>query len=217
MTWELFFKEEGTKEYARKLHSFLDEEYKNHIIYPPRKNIFRAFELTPLDKVCVVIIGQDPYHEPGQAMGLSFSVPTGCPLPPSLQNIYKELNQDLGLNMKNNGDLSYLSSQGVLLLNAILTVRQGEASSHKGQGYEEFLKNTLLCLDQCNQPIVFFLWGNFARQLKPFITNSNRLIIESVHPSPLSANRGGFFGLHQFSRCNQYLVSRGRSPINWQN
>ncbi|MCX5775729.1 MAG: uracil-DNA glycosylase [Firmicutes bacterium] len=217
MTWEQFFKEESQKEYAHQLHTFLDEEYKNFVIYPPRKNIFHAFDLTPLDKVRVVIIGQDPYHEPGQAMGLSFSVPSGCPLPPSLQNIYKELNQDLGLKMKNNGDLSYLSSQGVLLLNAILSVRQGQASSHQGHGYEEFLKNTLLTIDKCDQPIVFFLWGNFARQLKPYITNHHRLIIESVHPSPLSANRGGFFGLHQFSRCNQFLAQNGQSPINWQN
>jgi uracil-DNA glycosylase len=217
MPWDIFFKEESKKTYAIELHRFLDKEYAEYTIFPPRQEMFRAFELTPLDKIKVVIIGQDPYHEKGQAMGLSFSVPKGCPMPPSLVNIYKEIQNDLGVKMKNNGDLTYLASQGVLLLNAMLSVREGEALSHQGHGYEEFLKNVLKYIDRIDQPIVFMLWGSFARNLKPFITHKKRYILESVHPSPLSANRGGFFGTHQFTKCNTFLVENDLTPISWNN
>ena len=217
MNWNLFFEIENTKEYMKKLNSFLDEEYNAHTIYPPRELMYSAYNLTPFDQVKVVIIGQDPYHEPSQAMGLSFSVPKGIPLPPSLQNIYKEIENDLGIKMYRNGDLTYLARQGVLLLNAILTVRKGEALSHDKKGYNTLLKNTLEYLDKSNQPIVFILWGRFARSLKKYITNPNRLILESNHPSPLSANRGGFFGEHHFSKTNKYLIEHNLTPIDFQN
>ena len=217
MNWNLFFEIENTKEYMKKLNSFLDEEYSSQIIYPPRELMYNAYNLTPFDQVKVVIIGQDPYHEPSQAMGLSFSVPKGIPLPPSLQNIYKEIENDLGIKMNRNGDLTYLARQGVLLLNAILTVRKGEALSHDKKGYNILLKNTLEYLDKSNQPIVFILWGKFARSLKKYITNPNRLILESNHPSPLSANRGGFFGEHHFSKTNKYLIEHNLTPIDFQN
>ncbi len=217
MTWDLFFKEETKKPYAESLRLFLNREYAEKTIFPPRKDMFKAFDLTPPENVKVVIIGQDPYHELGQAMGLSFSVPKGCPLPPSLVNIYKEIQSDLSVPMKNNGDLSYLAKQGVMLLNALLSVRQGEALSHKDQGYEIFLEHVLDYIDHLNQPIVFILWGSYARSLKGHIRNSNRLILESVHPSPLSANRGGFFGTKPFSKCNAYLEKNGLTPIQWSN
>jgi len=217
MSWETFFKEETKKTYAENLRQFLNKEYAEKTIFPPRKDMFRAFDLTPPENIKVVIIGQDPYHEPGQAMGLSFSVPKGCPLPPSLVNIYKEIQADLSVPMKNNGDLSYLATQGVLLLNALLSVRQGEALSHKDQGYETFLENVLDFIDHLNQPIVFILWGSYARSLKSHIKNPNRLVLESVHPSPLSANRGGFFGTKPFSKCNTYLEKQGLTPIHWSN
>ncbi len=217
MSWKLFFKEEQNKEYSKELHAFLEEEYQNYTIYPPRRLMFNAFNLTPFNEVKVVIIGQDPYHEPNQAMGLSFSVPDGIPLPPSLINIYKEIENDLGIKMNHNGDLTYLAKQGVLLLNAILSVRRGQPLSHDKKGYETFLKNVLLYLDKTNQPIVFILWGRFARNLRKYITNPNRLILESNHPSPLSANRGGFFGQHHFSKTNEYLRNNGLTPINFQN
>ncbi len=217
MSWELFLKEESKKPYAENLKHFLDKEYAEKVVFPPRKEMFRAFQLTPPEKIKVVIIGQDPYHEPGQAMGLSFSVPQGCPLPPSLMNIYKEIQSDLGVHMKNNGDLTYLAGQGVLLLNALLSVRQGEALSHKDRGYEIFLENVLKYIDTLNQPIVFILWGSYARSLKTYIRNPRRLILESVHPSPLSANRGGFFGTKPFSKTNDYLELNGLTPILWSN
>ncbi len=217
MSWETFFKEETKKPYAETLKLFLNKEYAEKTIFPPRKDMFRAFDLTPPENIKVVIIGQDPYHELGQAMGLSFSVPKGCPLPPSLINIFKEIQADLTVPMINNGDLSYLATQGVLLLNALLSVRQGEALSHKNQGYETFLENVLDFIDHQNQPIVFILWGSYARSLKVHIKNPNRLILESVHPSPLSANRGGFFGTKPFSKCNAFLEQHGVSPIHWSN
>lgn len=179
--------------------------------------MFRAFDLTPPKTIKVVIIGQDPYHEPGQAMGMSFSVPKGCPLPPSLVNIYKEIQNDLQVPIRNNGDLSYLATQGVLLLNALLSVRSGEPLSHRGQGYETFLENVLKFIDSLDQPIVFILWGSYARSLKAFIHHPKRLILESVHPSPLSANRGGFFGTRPFSKANHFLETNGLEPIHWSN
>lgn len=216
-SWDLFFKEEKQKEFMRRLHNFLALEYRSYIIYPPKQLLLNAFNLTPFDQVKVVIIGQDPYHEPNQAMGLSFSVPEGVALPPSLQNIYKEIENDLQVQMRPNGDLTYLAKQGVLLLNAILSVRQSQPLSHQIEEYNQLLKDVLLYLDQSNQPIVFLLWGRFARNLKPYIQNPNRLILESTHPSPLSANRGGFFGNHHFSRANAYLSLHGKTPIQWKN
>lgn len=217
MNWQEFFENENKKEYMIRLKSFLDDEYQKYVIYPPRELMYNAFHLTPFDKVKMVIIGQDPYHEPHQAMGLSFSVPKGVELPPSLKNIYKEIENDLNIKMFPNGDLTYLAKQGVLLLNAILTVREKEALSHDKKGYDTLLKNVLLYLDKSNQPIVFVLWGRFARNLKKYITNPNRLILESNHPSPLSANRGGFFDNHHFSKANKYLVEHGLTPIDFQN
>lgn len=217
MSWKEFFAVEGQKPYSKKLHDMLDVEYGQHVCYPKRSDMFKAFQLTELHEVKMVIIGQDPYHEPNQAMGLSFSVPSGVALPPSLQNIYKEIENDLGVTMRKDGDLTYLAKQGVLLLNAILSVRHGEALSHNFPEYRQFLEAVLTYLDQVDQPMVFLLWGNFARKLKPFIQNKLHFILESTHPSPLSANRGGFFGQHHFSRANTFLIQQGLAPISWKN
>ena len=180
--------------------------------------MFNAFKYTPLKEVKVVIIGQDPYHEDHQAMGLSFSVPKGVALPPSLINIFKEIENNFGYKMNySNGDLTYLAKQGVLLLNTILTVRKSIPLSHQKIGYDLFVQDILKTIDEQNQPIVFLLWGNYARGLKKYLHNPNHLILESTHPSPLSANRGGFFNQNHFLKANNYLVSHGLKPINWQN
>ena len=178
--------------------------------------MYNAFELTEANNVKVVIIGQDPYHQPGQAMGLSFSVPTGVKLPPSLVNVYKEIENDLGLKMRNDGDLTYLAKQGVLLINAYLTVRQGQPLSHHREEYDLFMIDLMHYLDKLDQPIVFMLWGNFAQKFEKYIANPKHFVLKSVHPSPLGANHGGWFGLHQFSRCNDYLIKSGLTPIDWQ-
>lgn len=217
MNWKEFFEIEDKKEYMIQLKKFLDEEYQKYTIYPPRELMFNAFKLTPFEKVKMVIIGQDPYHEPDQAMGLAFSVPKGIALPPSLKNIFKEIEDDMNIKMYPNGDLTFLAEQGVLLLNAILSVREKESLSHDKKGYDTLLKNVLSYLNNSNQPIVFVLWGRFARNLKKYITNPNRLILEANHPSPLSANRGGFFGNHHFSKANKYLLEHGLTPIDYQN
>lgn len=217
MNWKEFFEIEDKKEYMIQLKKFLDEEYQKYTIYPPRELMFNAFKLTPFEKVKMVIIGQDPYHEPNQAMGLAFSVPKGIALPPSLKNIFKEIEDDMNIKMYPNGDLTFLAEQGVLLLNAILSVREKEPLSHDKKGYDTLLKNVLSYLNNSNQPIVFVLWGRFARNLKKYITNPNRLILEANHPSPLSANRGGFFGNHHFSKANKYLLEHGLTPIDYQN
>lgn len=217
MDWNDFFSAEADKPYSKTLHTFLDEEYSTHTCYPKRGDMFKAFLLTSPQNVKVVIIGQDPYHEPRQAMGLSFSVPSDVMLPPSLQNIYKEIENDLGVVMRKDGDLTYLAKQGVLLLNAILSVRHGEALSHNRPEYRDFLESVLTYLDHLDQPMVFLLWGNFARKLKPFITHPKHLVLESTHPSPLSANRGGYFGQHHFSKTNQFLLEYGLTPITWKN
>ena len=217
MSWEILFKNIAAKDYSKRLKSFLDEEYAKHTIYPPRHLVFNAFNLTPPENIKVVIIGQDPYHEPNQAMGLSFSVPSSTPLPPSLLNIFKEIESDLGVNMKRNGDLTYLAKQGVLLLNAYLSVRQSEALSHRLVEYEQFMDDVLDYIDKLPQPIVFLLWGGFAKKYLKKITNPNHLVLTSVHPSPLSANRGGWFGNHHFSKANAYLTTHGIAPIVWSN
>ena len=215
-SWKPFFNEVATKDYAKSLHAFLDYEYSTQIIYPPRRLMYNAFELTEANNVKVVIIGQDPYHQPGQAMGLSFSVPTGVKLPPSLVNVYKEIENDLGLKMRNDGDLTYLAKQGVLLINAYLTVRQGQPLSHHREEYDLFMIDLMHYLDKLDQPIVFMLWGNFAQKFEKYIANPKHFVLKSVHPSPLGANHGGWFGLHQFSRCNDYLIKSGLTPIDWQ-
>ncbi len=217
-TWEELFEEIKEKDYAKKINTILNQEYATHTIFPPRNMMFNAFKYTPLKEVKVVIIGQDPYHEDHQAMGLSFSVPKGVALPPSLINIFKEIENNFGYKMNySNGDLTYLAKQGVLLLNTILTVRKSIPLSHQKIGYDLFVQDILKTIDEQNQPIVFLLWGNYARGLKKYLRNPNHLILESTHPSPLSANRGGFFNQNHFLKANNYLVSHGLKPINWQN
>ena len=216
--WETFFKQENKLDYARNLHAFLDEEYAKHTVYPPRNLLFNAFKLTPLEQVKVIIIGQDPYHEPGQAMGLSFSVPKGVPSPMSLINIYKEIEQDLQVTMNYElGDLTSWARQGVLLLNAYLSVRRSDALSHRHPGYDQFFEHVLHLLNEIDRPLVFMLWGAFARKYKRVLNNSQHLILESVHPSPLAANRGGWFGNKHFSKANAFLKSQGLEQITWQN
>lgn len=217
-TWEELFEKIKEKDYAKKINTILNQEYATHTIFPPRNMMFNAFKYTPLKKVKVVIIGQDPYHEDNQAMGLSFSVPKGVALPPSLINIFKEIENNFGYKMNySNGDLTYLAKQGVLLLNTILTVRKSIPLSHQKIGYDLFVQDILKAIDEQNQPIVFLLWGNYARGLKKYLHNPNHLILESTHPSPLSANRGGFFNQNHFLKTNNYLVSHELTPINWQN
>ena len=217
-SWSDFFKEIQKEEFCETLNKFLNKEYQEHTCYPPRELLFNAFKLTPLDKVKVVIVGQDPYHEPGQAMGLSFSVPKGIKVPPSLINIYKEIAKEYDYKMDmTSGDLTYLTKQGVLLLNSILSVRAHEAMSHNINEYREFLARVLELLDHQYQPIVFLLWGGPARKLKAYLHNPDHLILESIHPSPLAANHGGWFGNNHFKKANEYLVNHGAEPINWQN
>lgn len=215
-TWNEFFKEIGAKPYSESLKKFLDKEYSEHTCYPPRELLFNAFKLTPLNKVKVVIMGQDPYHEPGQAMGLSFSVPKGIKVPPSLVNIYKEIQMEYNAKFDTtNGDLTYLAKQGVLCLNSILSVRAHEALSHNIKEYQEFLGDVITFLDHQTQPIVFMLWGGPAKKLKQWLHNPSHLVLESVHPSPLAANHGGWFGNGHFLAANQYLVQNKQKPIDW--
>ena len=217
-SWNEFFKNIQGEEFCETLNKFLNNEYQEHTCYPPRELLFNAFRLTPLDKVKVVIVGQDPYHEPGQAMGLSFSVPKGIKVPPSLVNIYKEISLEYNCEMNmSSGDLTYLAKQGVLLLNSILSVRAHQALSHNINEYREFLARVLEVLDHQKQPIVFLLWGGPARKLKAYLHNPSHLILECIHPSPLAANHGGWFGNNHFKKANEYLVNNGTSPINWSN
>ena len=216
-TWNEFFKIIQEKDYSKSLHKFLDLEYGSYTCYPPRKLMFNAFKLTPLSDVKVVIIGQDPYHEPGQAMGLSFSVPVGVEVPPSLINIYKEIQNEYHYSMDmKNGDLTYLAKQGVLLLNSVLSVRAHQALSHNIKEYEEFFNDVLDVLDSQTQPMVFMLWGASARKFKKYLHNPSHLILESVHPSPLAANRGGWFGNNHFIDANKYLIENNQTPIEWK-
>ena len=215
-SWKDFFEKEKEKAYFRKLEEFLDNEYKNKVIYPPRDLVFNAFSLCPLDKIKVVIIGQDPYHEPGQAMGLSFSVPSTCKVPPSLKNIYKEIEDDCNeIFFNKDGDLTYLANQGVLLLNSILTVEQGKPLSHNIKEYDELYHNILKELDELDYPFVFMLWGGNAKKQSVYLKNPKHLVLCANHPSPLSANRGGFFGCKHFSKANQFLTQNGIEPIIW--
>ena len=217
-TWNEFFKKLQNEEFCLKLNDFLNKEYRDYTCYPPRELLFNAFRLTPLDKVKVVIVGQDPYHEPGQAMGLSFSVPEGIKVPPSLVNIYKEIAQEYNCKMNySSGDLTYLAKQGVLLLNSILSVRAHQAMSHNTEEYKMFLASVLEVLDKQTTPIVFLLWGGPARKLKGYLHNPSHLILECIHPSPLAANHGGWFGNNHFTEANRYLREHGLEEINWLN
>ena len=217
-TWNEFFKKLQNEEFCLKLNDFLNKEYRDYTCYPPRELLFNAFRLTPLDKVKVVIVGQDPYHEPGQAMGLSFSVPEGIKVPPSLVNIYKEIAQEYNCKMNfASGDLTYLANQGVLLLNSILSVRAHQALSHNIDEYKQFLASVLEVLDKQTTPIVFMLWGGPARKLKGYLHNPSHLILECIHPSPLAANHGGWFGNNHFKKANVYLRTSGLKEIKWSN
>ena len=213
--WEQYLQEEMQKPYYRKLRQFLIGEYRSRQIFPDMYSIFNAMHYTSYADTKVVILGQDPYHEPGQAHGLSFSVLPNVPPPPSLINIFKELETDLGCTMPDNGCLEPWARQGVLLLNAVLTVQAHRANSHQGKGWEIFTDKIISLLNQREKPMVFILWGSPARRKKAMITNPKHCIIESPHPSPLSAYRG-FFGSRPFSRANEFLKSVGQEPINWQ-
>ncbi len=214
-TWKEQLQGEFDKPYFRQLTEAVRHAYASTSCYPPGRWIFNAFNLCPFDQVKVVIIGQDPYHEPGQAHGLSFSVQDGVPFPPSLQNIFKEIQQDLGKPMPTSGNLTRWAEQGVLLLNATLTVQAHMANSHATLGWQTFTDAAIRALAAHREHIVYMLWGGFARSKAAMIDRESNLVLESVHPSPLSANRGGWFGLHQFSRCNSYLQDNGIIPINW--
>ena len=214
-SWKQYLNAEFDKEYFANLTKLVRQEYQNHQCFPPGRLVFNAFNLCPFNDVKVVIIGQDPYHEPGQAMGLSFSVPVGTTIPPSLVNIFKEIQQDLGNPIPQDGDLTRWSKQGVLLLNATLTVRAHEANSHQKLGWNQFTDAAIKALSDHRQGLVYMLWGGYARSKRYLINQQHNRVLESVHPSPLSANRGGWFGQHQFSRCNAYLESKGIAPIHW--
>jgi len=214
-TWKQQLNGEFEKPYFQQLTDSVRREYMAGACYPPGKLIFNAFNLCPFEKVKVVIIGQDPYHEPGQAHGLSFSVQQGVAFPPSLQNIFKEISDDLQVPMPTNGDLTRWAEQGVLLLNATLTVRAHQANSHASLGWQNFTDAAIQALAREREHIVYMLWGGYARGKAYMIDRQRNLVLESVHPSPLSANRGGWFGQHQFSRCNQYLEQHGMTPIAW--
>ena len=194
----------------------LQEKQQNKVIYPPRSLIFNALNTTPLNQVKVVIIGQDPYHGPNQAHGLSFSVQRGVALPPSLRNIFHELHTDLGVPIPKHGDLTHWAEQGVLLLNSVLTVEAGQPTSHQKQGWEDFTDHVIDVLNQQREHIVFILWGAYAQRKGQRIDQNKHLVLKAAHPSPLSANRGGFFGCKVFSKANNYLKQNGIEPINWQ-
>lgn len=213
--WLVPLKPEFAKPYYRKLYQKVNDEYQNYLIFPPADDIFNAFAFTPLNEVKVVILGQDPYHGDGQAHGLCFSVKPDVEIPPSLVNIYKELHEDCGCYIPNNGYLTKWAKQGVLLLNTVLTVRAHQANSHRGIGWEEFTDAAIRILNEQDRPIVFILWGKPAQMKKAMLNNPKHLILEAPHPSPLSAYRG-FFGSRPFSRTNKFLEQNGLAPIDWQ-
>ena len=213
--WADYLKEEYKKPYYRKLYQKVMDEYHTKLIFPPADDIFNAFHFTPVKDVKVVILGQDPYHGDGQAEGLSFSVKPGVDIPPSLVNIYKELQDDLGCRIPNNGYLVKWAKQGVLMLNTVLTVRAHQANSHRGIGWEQFTDAVIRAVDAQDRPIVFLLWGRPAQMKKSMLHNPKHLILEAPHPSPLSAYRG-FFGCKHFSQTNAFLEKNGLAPIDWQ-
>ena len=213
-TWRQVLSPEFEKPYFLRLTEFVRGEYRATTCYPPGKSIFNAFNLCPFDQVKVVLIGQDPYHEPGQAVGLCFSVNDGIPYPPSLQNIFKEIQADLGEAVPSTGNLTRWAKQGVLLLNATLTVRAHRAGSHQGKGWEEFTDAAIRALAEQREHLVFILWGAYAQKKGAFIDRNRHLVLTSAHPSPLSASHG-FFGNKHFSRTNDYLTAHGETPIAW--
>ncbi len=214
-SWDDFLNEQFNQDYFKKLSSFLTQEYLHKTIYPPKVEVFSSFYFTDLDKVKVVILGQDPYHQENQACGLAFAVKPNVALPPSLINIYKEIEDDLNVKMSNNGYLVKWAKQGVMLLNAVLTVEQSRANSHRGKGWEIFTDNVIAHLNKQDQPIVFLLWGNNAKEKIRLLDNPKHLVLTSVHPSPLSAHRG-FLGCKHFSKTNEFLVKNGVEPIDWK-
>ena len=213
--WDEIMAGEFDLPYYKQLREFLKQEYFTKEIYPDMNNIFNAMKHASYSDIKAVILGQDPYHEPGQAHGLCFSVQKGCPIPPSLQNIYKELNADLGIPPAPHGELYKWADNGVLLLNTVLTVRRGQANSHKGKGWEIFTDDVIKKLNEREKPMVFLLWGANARSKKQFITNPNHLVLEAAHPSPLSAYNG-FFGCRHCSKCNAFLEAHGIEPVDWR-
>ena len=214
-SWDSLMAPEYDKEYYQSLRRFLKSEYSSTKIFPPMNDIFNAFRYTPYDSVRAVIIGQDPYHGENQAHGLCFSVRKGVEIPPSLRNIYTEIESDLGIKPPNHGELTDWAKSGVMLLNAVLTVRSGNAGSHRHKGWEQFTDRAITLLNERETPICFLLWGNFAKEKRNLITNPKHLILTAAHPSPLSAYNG-FFGCKHFSKCNEFLESNGLSPINWE-
>lgn len=213
-SWKQRLQTEFDQSYFEQLTRFVHQEYATHTVYPPGKQIFAAFDSCPFEQVKVVILGQDPYHEPRQAHGLCFSVNDGIPFPPSLQNIFKEIESDLGIPVPASGDLTRWAQQGVLLLNATLTVRAHQAASHQGKGWETFTDAVIHKLAEEREHLVFILWGSYAQRKGEFIDSRRHLVLKSSHPSPLSAHRG-FFGNHHFSQANRYLASHGITPIQW--
>ena len=213
--WDALLADEIQKDYYKKLRAFLINEYTTRRIYPPMEDIFNALRHTTYSDVRAVILGQDPYHGPGQAHGMCFSVKKGTPPPPSLQNIFKEMKSDLGIDPPAHGELTSWADNGVLLLNTVLTVREGQANSHRGMGWEQFTDRIIQLLNQREKPMVFLLWGGNARSKARLITNPNQLVLQCAHPSPLSAYNG-FFGCRHFSKANEFLTSHGMEPINWK-
>lgn len=213
--WDTLLADEIKKDYYLRLREFLKKEYSTRTIYPPMNDIFNALRRTSYSDVKAVILGQDPYHGAGQAHGMCFSVKKGTPPPPSLQNIFKELNSDLGIDPPGHGELTSWADNGVLLLNTVLTVREGAANSHKGMGWEQFTDRIIELLNQREQPMVFLLWGGNARAKAGIITNPNHLVLQCAHPSPLSAYNG-FFGCRHFSKTNEFLKQHGIEPVNWK-
>lgn len=213
-TWNEILAEEMQKDYYQELQTFVQKRRAEVRVFPEEKNVFNALELTPFESVKVVILGQDPYHGFGQAHGLSFSVQKEIPLPPSLKNIYKELQEDIGGELPTEGDLSHWAKQGVLLLNTVLTVEEGNANSHKGKGWERLTNRLIESLNELKHPVIFILWGKPAQDKEKLIINPNHVILKAPHPSPLSAYRG-FFGSKPFSRVNGILIQQGQTPIRW--
>ncbi|MCR4748738.1 MAG: uracil-DNA glycosylase [Lachnospiraceae bacterium] len=214
--WLPFLEQEFKKEYYRELYRFVKEEYSKNVVYPKSDDIFNALHFTPLSKVKVVILGQDPYHEENQAHGLSFSVPKDQPkIPPSLQNIYKELHDELGCYIPNNGYLKKWADQGVLMLNTVLTVRAHEAFSHKDHGWEKFTDAIIEAVNKQDRPIVYLLWGSPSQKKAAMLNNPGHLVLKAAHPSPLSVYRG-FWGCGHFKQCNDFLLANGEDPIDWQ-
>lgn len=214
-SWKSLLNEEFEQEYFEQLVRFVKTEYQTSTVYPPGKEIFNAFTYCPFQELRVVILGQDPYHGPGQAHGLCFSVNDGITFPPSLRNIFKEVRNDVGIEIPKSGNLSGWAQQGVLLLNATLTVRARQAGSHQGKGWEKFTDKVIRIISEEKSNVVFMLWGAYAQRKGEFIDSEKHLILKSAHPSPFSADRG-FFGNRHFSKCNEYLESKGCHPINWQ-